>query len=210
MSYDEMVTAVTEAEAILNSRPLTYVSSEDIEEPLTPSHLLTGRRILSLPDYQENPEDVEFEVSLTTDDVNKRVRYLNVTLEHFWRRWQSEYLAELRSAHKSIKKSEGNSCIITPGDIVLVHDEKRPRSVWKIGRVKKLVSSKEGDGKSRGAVVQVTSKGGRLMTLRRPLQLLYPLEINCKTTEQKESIEGESSVELQTEPRRPRRKAAVS
>ena len=209
LSYDEMVTAVTEAEAILNSRPLTYVSSEDIEEPLTPSHLLTGRRILSLPDYQENPEDAEFEVSLTTEDVNKRVRHLNVTLEHFWRRWRREYLAELRSAHKSGKKLEDN-CIITVGDMVLVHDEKRPRSVWRIGRVKKLVDSKEDDGKARGAVVQVVSKGGKLATLRRPLQLLYPLEINCKTTEQEGSVEGESSVQAQPESRRPRRKAAVA
>jgi hypothetical protein len=32
LSYDELVTAVTEAESILNSRPLSYVSSEDVEE----------------------------------------------------------------------------------------------------------------------------------------------------------------------------------
>ena len=32
LSYDEPLTAVTEVEGILNSRPLTYVQSEDIEE----------------------------------------------------------------------------------------------------------------------------------------------------------------------------------
>ena len=35
LSIDEMHTV----ESILNSIPLTYTSSTDIEEPLTPSHL---------------------------------------------------------------------------------------------------------------------------------------------------------------------------
>ena len=49
---------VTEVEMILNSRPLSYVSTEDLEEPLTPSHLLMGRRVLSLPDPANvHPED---------------------------------------------------------------------------------------------------------------------------------------------------------
>ena len=42
LSYDELLTAVTEVKGILNSRLLTYVQSDDIEEVLTPSHLLTG------------------------------------------------------------------------------------------------------------------------------------------------------------------------
>ena len=47
---DELLTVLMEVKAITNSRPLSYVSSEDLDEPLTPSHLLSRRRILSLPD----------------------------------------------------------------------------------------------------------------------------------------------------------------
>ena len=47
LSYDELLTLVIEVEAVLNSRPLSYVSTEDLDEPLTPSHLLVGYRILS-------------------------------------------------------------------------------------------------------------------------------------------------------------------
>ena len=63
LTYDELLTALTEVEMVVNSRPLSYVSTEDAEEPLTPSHLLIGRKVLSLPDstlYHGAYEDVEF------------------------------------------------------------------------------------------------------------------------------------------------------
>jgi len=46
LTHDELMTALTEVEVVVNSRPLSYVSTEDTEEPLTPSHLLIGRRVL--------------------------------------------------------------------------------------------------------------------------------------------------------------------
>ena len=51
-----------------------------------------------------------------------------------------------------------------------------------MGKVESLLTSK--DGQSRGAEVRVqgmgSSRGG---LLRRPLQLLYPLEVSCSTNE---------------------------
>jgi len=41
LTYDELLTTLTEVQMILNSRPL-YISNDDIEEPLTPSHLILG------------------------------------------------------------------------------------------------------------------------------------------------------------------------
>ena len=32
LSFDKLLTAVTEVEAIVNSRPLSYVTSDDVEE----------------------------------------------------------------------------------------------------------------------------------------------------------------------------------
>ena len=46
-SLDELTTALAEIEAGLNSRPLSYISGK---KPITPSHLIVGRRILNLPD----------------------------------------------------------------------------------------------------------------------------------------------------------------
>ena len=45
--------------------------------------------------------------------------------------------------------------------------------------------------------------------LRRPLQLLYPLEVNCKHEEEMES-EQESNVQMAPEFERPTRNAAVA
>ena len=87
LTYDELLTAVVEAEAVINSRPLTYVSMDDLDEPLTPAHLLIGRRVLSLPDYircgcENDVAEVEPEL------LDKRVRHLNATLNQFWERWR--------------------------------------------------------------------------------------------------------------------------
>ena len=50
LNYDELLTAITEVKMIVNSWPLTYLSSDDVEAPLTPAHFLMGRRTLSVPD----------------------------------------------------------------------------------------------------------------------------------------------------------------
>ena len=65
LSYDEMHTVILEVEAILNSRPLSYTTSDYTEEPLTPAYLLVGRRLLSLLDDLSCCEDGDenFEVS---------------------------------------------------------------------------------------------------------------------------------------------------
>ena len=48
LSFDELPTILAEIEAVLNSRPLTHSYSDDIEEPITPAHLIIGRRLLTL------------------------------------------------------------------------------------------------------------------------------------------------------------------
>ena len=43
LSHDELLTALIEIDMVLNSRPLTYISADDLDELLTSSHLLVGR-----------------------------------------------------------------------------------------------------------------------------------------------------------------------
>ena len=127
-SLDELHTAVVEVESTSNSRPLTYLSPSDLEEPLTPSHLITRKRIISLPDdlsYQADLNDGDFTVD--QEQVRKRVKYSNLILNHFWRRWRQEYLAELRESHRNYNQhcSAGDP-VISVGDVVVVHDDSLP------------------------------------------------------------------------------------
>ena len=46
--YDELNTMVIEVESIINSHPISYLSTSDIEEPLPLSHLMIGRCINNL------------------------------------------------------------------------------------------------------------------------------------------------------------------
>ena len=51
---------VVEIEAVLNNRPLTYTSSDvDDPQPLTPTHLLYGRKIARLP-HECLAEDIKY------------------------------------------------------------------------------------------------------------------------------------------------------
>ena len=88
LNYDELLTAVTEVESIINSRPLSYISSEDLEEPITPSHFLTGRRLLSFPDrlchQQHDPDDEDYVV--THEHFTRRLKHLNTVLNQFWKK----------------------------------------------------------------------------------------------------------------------------
>lgn len=209
LTYEELLTVTAEVEMILNSRPLSYVSTEDLDEPLTPSHLLTGRRLLSLPD-QNSSESSDYEADLDANDLTRRMKHLSNVMNHFWNRWREEYLLELRESHR-FNKTDGSGTVGL-GDIVVVHDESRPRGLWRLARVEKLITG--ADGSTRGAVVRVSSRKRRPTTIKRPVQRLYPLEIHSATTEHKLAVkEGEDDYEEDDEPEvprtRPRRAAAV-
>jgi hypothetical protein len=202
LTYDELLTVVTEIEANLNSRPLTYVSSEDLEEPLTPAHLLTGRRLTVLPDLFIQDED-DYDIPMSHKEITRRIKHVNLTMSKYWKRWKEEYLTGLRESHRLMRVSDSNGNVVAIGDLVLVHDENQPRLLWRMGKVEDLIKGE--DNVVRGAVVRVQSGGGTTI-LRRPVQKLYPLELNFDSkanrsedtdvqhSEQHESLAGDSSL----------------
>ena len=84
---ESLRTLLCEAECIINSRPLTTESLNDVSsEVLTPNHILTmkSRVVLSPPGIFQK-EDVY---------CRKRWRALQYLSNQFWTRWKNEYLKE--------------------------------------------------------------------------------------------------------------------
>ena len=163
---------ITEVEMILNCRPLSYISSEDYEEPLTPSHLLCGHRIMSLPDNRSSEAEVS-DTDVQPQDVHRRMRHLSNVMNHIWKRWRKKYLLELRNSHRNVTQ-HSSTRVVSIRVVVIVHGEDQPRGKWRIGRVEAFVTGSE--GQVRGAVVRDKTKAGRLTKSRRPVQRLYLLE----------------------------------
>ena len=186
LCYDELLTALTEVEMIVNSRPLSYISADDTEEPLTPSHLLVGRKTLSLPDvtFQHEMDEDNYKVEITPDTLSRRMSHLRKTLDHFWKRWQAEYLLQLRDCHRHYKKTDERGDTLSEGQIVLVHSEKCSRGFWKLAKIHQLIQGS--DGHVRGAVIRLPGRGNQTKLLRRPLQCLYPLELDHVSCDNKE------------------------
>ena len=75
---------------------MCYLYSDGVDEVLTPSQLMMGRRLLS--NRKTNPTDVLEE---TERSLNNRVKYLNTLICHYEKRWKKEYLTELREYQKN-------------------------------------------------------------------------------------------------------------
>lgn len=97
---------------------------------------------------------------------------------------------ELRETHRYRRKSS----VAEVGDIVLIHDDSKPRGFWKLARVTDMITGR--DGQKRGAILKVASSGDHETT---PLQRLYPLETTQgeKTTD---STEHSCNVEEEANP----------
>ena len=172
VSLSTLQTITTEIEAHLNNCPLTYVSSEiDDPEPLTPAHLLYGRRIITLPHAQFEDEEIDdpnYRDTYTSQkELTKRAKIQAQLLDHFWSRWKHDYLTSLREFHKA---AGVNTQEIKVGDVVIVHNE-GPRSTWRLAVVKAL--HRGHDGLVRAADIR-TSTG----ETSRPIAKLYPLEVS--------------------------------
>jgi len=115
-------TTIVEVEAVINDRPLTYFSSATEDpQPLTPSHLLCGRQIVSLPHPDVNEEEI---IDPDYPSPNRLRSKEGLILQHFQSRWRKEYLTFLREVHRTTGTTEQ---VVKIGDVVQIHDD-APRS----------------------------------------------------------------------------------
>ncbi|XP_017473957.1 PREDICTED: uncharacterized protein LOC108364683 [Rhagoletis zephyria] len=91
LSHDELHTVICQAEAIINSRPLTPISSDPNDlRPLTPGHFLIGRSLLTIPEPS----------TTASSTMLGRYQHVQYIQQQFWHRWQQDYLKELQKRSK--------------------------------------------------------------------------------------------------------------
>ncbi|XP_062704082.1 uncharacterized protein LOC134286483 [Aedes albopictus] len=169
-------TLIVEAEAIVNSRPLTYLPLDSVEqEALTPNHFILGSST-----GVKQPM-VEMEASATA--VRTSWEQIQIQIDHFWRRWVLEYLPTLTRRVKWLQDTKP----VQPGDLVIVIDETR-RNGWLRGRVLDVTVGR--DGRVRQVLVQTA--GG---LFRRPVSKLAVLNVDDHGGEDPTDPHGEGDVE---------------
>ncbi|GFQ83781.1 integrase catalytic domain-containing protein [Trichonephila clavata] len=164
LTSEELETVLCEIETVLNSRPIRYIDSDSTGNfPLTPSHFLLGRRLTSLLAVKLSSIDCVVDKKVLIKRFNYRERLLN----NFWRQWRKDYLLNLKSVHFVNPTQETEFKI---NDIVLIHDDRLPRSLWKLGKVVEIITGR--DKRVRACALKIENS-----IIKRPVQLLHNLEI---------------------------------
>ena len=152
---EELQSALCRAEALLNSRPLTPLSTDPSDElPLTPAHFLVGH--------------IRTEVDVSLDGARghlKRWRLVQQMTAVFWKRWQREYVLSLQARTKWRSPQKD----LAEGDVVMMADSSVSRGQWPLARVVKVHRGTDGHVR----VVDVKCKG---KVYTRPVVRLVHLE----------------------------------
>ena len=123
LSFEEFQTLLIQIEGTMNSRPLcTVTECKDDIDVLTPGHFLIGTNLKSLP----HPLHKEF-----CGNLGSRWNHLQQILDHYWRRWSTEFISALNQRNKSCKINEN----VKIGDLGLLVDENLPPYVWPLCKV---------------------------------------------------------------------------
>lgn len=157
-TFEELNTFVIEIEGILNSRPITSLSSDPNDlQALSPAHYLIGKPLTVLP---------EGDLSFCPANRLSTWQHITKVRQDFWARWYLEYLNELQTRNKWTKDGPK----LDTGTVVLIKERNLPCNQWALGRVVETYPGE--DGVIRTALIK-TATG----EVRRATRCLCPLPI---------------------------------
>jgi len=132
LTFEELTTLSTRIEAILNSRPLTALSTDPNDlQPLTPGHFLIGQPLVALPERDT--------INIPQNRLH-RWELLQQLHQTFWKRWSNEYLTSLQARTKWTRQQPN----IEVGNLVLINTPNLPPTQWKLGRIEKTYPGDDG------------------------------------------------------------------
>ncbi|GFW43052.1 tigger transposable element-derived protein 1 [Trichonephila clavipes] len=157
-TYEEFLTIMTQIEGILNSRPLTPLSTDiDDLSVLTPAHFLIRRPITSISE----PNIIHIE----TNRLNIYERLTKI-VQSIWKRWSNNYLSNLQQRSKW-KFEKDNARV---GDLVLIKEDNLAVNKWLMGRLIKVFPGKD----NRIRVVTIKTQYG---VVKRPISKICILPL---------------------------------
>ena len=157
---EELETALIQAEAIINSRPMGHLTDDPSDlQPVTPAKLIQGYD----NDVDPYPADLE-RLTLTGARARwqRRVHLQKRLLKNF----VQFYIDDLRQRQKWHKVTDN----LQPGDLVLVEDQAKKRLLWPLAVITDVTLGR--DNLVRSVTLQ-TQAG----IIRRPVQRLVKLEL---------------------------------
>ncbi|KAL9980079.1 hypothetical protein ACROYT_G008622 [Oculina patagonica] len=132
---EQLTTILTEIEAQLNSRPLTYLGADpDDYSVITPAQVLIGRNLQACPTKDTRVSEQ------TSRALTKRFQYHRKLVNGFWKRWHADYLKSLAPLKKWYKIGRE----IRKGDLVLVSEDRVARGQWSHARVEDTHTGRDG------------------------------------------------------------------
>ena len=157
LTEENLQTLVVEVELLVNSRPLTEVSSDPFDlAAITPNDLLILKPMDPLPPGVFEPDPTR---------LRRGWKQVQSLANAFWRRWISDYLPTLSKRAKWAQPRRN----LRVGDLCLLQDDTVTRGHWPLARITATFPSKDGLVRN----VEVKTKTG---LYRRPIQKLYLIE----------------------------------
>ncbi|XP_018369747.1 PREDICTED: uncharacterized protein LOC108765490 [Trachymyrmex cornetzi] len=134
LTFEELTTIFAQIEAILNSRPITPVSTDPSDlNALTPGHFIIGAPLTAIP-----------EPDLENGPLNRLSRFQLLTrlVQGFCKRWSREYVTQLQARHKW--KEVRLNPNLKAGALVLIRDDNASPLQWKLGRIIQMFEGSDG------------------------------------------------------------------
>ncbi|VDK17567.1 unnamed protein product [Anisakis simplex] len=173
-------TLITETEAVLNQRPLTYLESDSLLVLRPIDYLRPSANLLINVDTDEQGQPSSQNPPTSREEFINQWRQSQSCLNRFWTIWHRLYFQMLREREQSRHVAPHAQTRREPqiGEVVLLRSPNLPRAHWKLARIVDTPPSK--DGAIRTAKIRTAT--GR--TTSRPISDLYPLEV----TEQHDTV----------------------
>ncbi|XP_076661056.1 uncharacterized protein LOC143364804 [Halictus rubicundus] len=130
-TYEQFTTFVIEIEAILNSRPLTPLSSDPNDiSALTPGHFLIGGSLTCI---------TETDFSKSPSNRLSNWQHIQKVKQDFWTRWHKEYIHQL-----NLRQMEQRVSRHQHRDHRTLKDDHLPPLCWHLGRVQQVHPGTDG------------------------------------------------------------------